>query len=114
MLFRSPVSLFFIALGLLFGSILSDKQAGGICGALLTNLTAFLSGAWIDVSLIGDWFAALANVFPFIHATDLMRAAISGNFESAASDALVLFAWLILSSALAVAFFLRSMKKCSR
>ena len=34
-----PVSLLYIALGLLFGSFLSDKQGGGICGALLTNLT---------------------------------------------------------------------------
>ena len=29
-----PISVFFIALGLLFGSILTDKQVGGICGAL--------------------------------------------------------------------------------
>ena len=35
-----PVSILFIALGLLFGSILNDKQVGGICGALLTNLSA--------------------------------------------------------------------------
>ena len=38
--FVIPISVLFIALGLLFGSILSDKQVGGICGALLTNLTA--------------------------------------------------------------------------
>ena len=41
-----PVSLFFIVLGLLFGSILNTKQVGGICGALLTILTAWFSGAW--------------------------------------------------------------------
>jgi ABC-2 type transport system permease protein len=43
-LFIIPISLLFIALGLLFGSILTDKQVGGICGALLTNLSAWLSG----------------------------------------------------------------------
>ena len=34
-----PVSILYIALGLLCGSILNDKQVGGICGALLTNLS---------------------------------------------------------------------------
>ena len=31
-----PVSLLYIGLGLLCGSVLSDKQVGGICGALIT------------------------------------------------------------------------------
>ena len=35
-----PAALLFIGLGLLCGSVLNVKQAGGICGALLTNLTA--------------------------------------------------------------------------
>lgn len=39
-----PVSLLFISLGLLCGSVFTDKQVGGVCGALLTNLTAWLSG----------------------------------------------------------------------
>ena len=51
-----PISVLFIALGLLFGSILTDKQVGGICGALLTNLTAWLSGTWFDLELVGGAF----------------------------------------------------------
>ena len=51
-----PVSILFIALGLLFGSILNDKQVGGICGALLTNLSAWLSGIWFDLELVGGAF----------------------------------------------------------
>jgi ABC-2 type transport system permease protein len=31
-IFIVPISLLFIALGMLFGSILTDKQAGGVCG----------------------------------------------------------------------------------
>ena len=43
----------YIALGLLCGSVLNDKQVGGICGALLTNLSARLSGVWFDLDLVG-------------------------------------------------------------
>ena len=39
-----PMAIFNIALGLLCGSLLGVKQVGGICGALLTNLSAWLSG----------------------------------------------------------------------
>lgn len=48
-----PMAVFNIALGLLCGSIFGVKQVGGICGALLTNLSAWLSGVWFDLSLVG-------------------------------------------------------------
>ncbi|MBQ5362428.1 MAG: ABC transporter permease [Clostridia bacterium] len=63
-----PVSLLYIAMGLLFGSILNDKQVGGICGALLTNLSAWLSGIWFDLDLIGGVFKKIAYALPFVHA----------------------------------------------
>ncbi|MBR7009467.1 MAG: ABC transporter permease [Oscillospiraceae bacterium] len=34
-----PNAWIFIALGLLFGSLLNEKQVGGVCGALLTNVS---------------------------------------------------------------------------
>lgn len=48
-----PAALLFIGLGLLCGSVMNVKQVGGICGALLTNLTAWLSGTWFDLELVG-------------------------------------------------------------
>ena len=57
-----PMAVFNIALGLLCGSILGVKQVGGICGALLTNLSAWLSGVWFDLELVGGAFQKIANV----------------------------------------------------
>ena len=51
-----PMAVFNIALGLLCGSILGVKQVSGICGALLTNLSAWLSGVWFDLKLVGGFF----------------------------------------------------------
>jgi len=39
-----PPAILFIGIGLLAGSVLTDKQVGAICGALLTNVSAWLSG----------------------------------------------------------------------
>ena len=76
-----PVSFLYIALGLLFGSILNDKQVGGVCGALLTNLSAWLSGIWFDLELVGGVFKKIAYALPFVHAVEMERAILFGNFS---------------------------------
>ena len=72
----------FIGIGLLCGSVFNDKQVGGICGALLTNLSAWLSGTWFDLDLVGGAFKKIAYALPFAHAVDAGRAAMSGEFAA--------------------------------
>ncbi len=110
-LFMIPISLLYISLGLLFGSILNDKQVGGICGALLTNLSAWLSGSWFDLELVGGAFKKVAYALPFVHAVNLEKAAISGNFSSAFQDLIWVVAYSLISCFLAVIFFVRQMKR---
>ena len=50
------ISLLFVGLGLLFGSLMNDKAVGGVCGALLTNVAGWLSGVFIPINLIGGAF----------------------------------------------------------
>lgn len=76
-----PSAVLFIAIGLLCGSIFNDRQVGGICGALLTNLSAWLSGTWFDLSLVGGTFKKIAELLPFSHAVDAGRAAMAGQFD---------------------------------
>ncbi len=106
-----PMAVFNIALGLLCGSVLGVKQVGGICGALLTNLSAWLSGVWFDLKLVGGFFERIANALPFVHAAELERALFSGNFELAASHALPVLLYSIAMTVMAVFCFLRQMKK---
>ena len=110
-LFILPISLLFIALGLLCGSLLTDKQVGGICGALLTNLTAWLSGVWFDLELVGGTFQAIANALPFVHAVELERAALSGNFDGILPHLLWVLGYALVVMVAAVFVFLRQMKR---
>lgn len=109
-LFILPISTLFIALGLLFGSILNDKQVGGICGALLTNLTAYLSGTWFDLELVGDGFKKIAYALPFVHAVELERAVLSGNFSEIFPHLWWVLGYAIATLLLSVLLFLRQMK----
>ena len=110
-LFLIPIALLFIALGLLFGSILTDKQVGGICGALLTNLTAWLSGVWFDLELVGGAFRSVAHALPFVHAVEMERAALAGELSVALPHLCWVLGYAALATALAVLFFLRQMRK---
>jgi len=110
-LFIIPVSLLFIALGLLFGSVLNVKQTGGVCGALLTNLTAWLSGVWFDLSLVGGAFKKVANALPFVHAVELERTVLSGSFEGILPHLLWVMGYAAAAMTAAVVLFVRQMKK---
>ena len=102
-----PMAVFNIALGLLCGSLLGVKQVGGVCGALLTNLSAWLSGVWFDLNLVGGTFKKIANALPFVHAAEMEKALFSGNFEGAAPHILPILLYSVVTTAAAVFCFLR-------
>lgn len=106
-----PMAIFNIALGLLCGSILGVKQVGGICGALLTNLSAWFSGVWFDLNLVGGTFKRIAHALPFVHAAELEKALFNGNLEGAVSHILPILLYSVLITVVAVFCFLWQMKK---
>ena len=106
-----PMAIFNIALGLLCGSLFGVKQVGGICGALLTNLSAWLSGVWFDLKLVGGFFEKLANALPFVHAAEMEKALFNGDFEMATSHILPILLYSIFTTVVAVFCFLGQMKK---
>ena len=106
-----PMAIFNIALGLLCGSVFGVKQVGGICGALLTNLSAWLSGVWFDLELVGGMFEKFAKALPFMHAAELEKALFVGNFQGAAAHILPVVLYSLLITVAAVFCFLRQMKR---
>ncbi|MBR6571698.1 MAG: ABC transporter permease [Clostridia bacterium] len=106
-----PMAVFNIALGLLCGSVLGAKQVGGICGALLTNLSAWLSGVWFDLNLVGGFFQKVAYALPFVHAVEMEKALCTGRFDMALEHLLPVALYSAAATAAAVFCFLRQMKR---
>lgn len=104
-----PMAIFNISLGLLCGSVLGVKQVGGVCGALLTNLSAYLSGVWFDLKLVGGFFEKIANVLPFVHAAEMEKALVIGDFSAAATHILPILLYGGIITIIAVRCFLRQM-----
>lgn len=110
-LLMTPAVILYIMLGLFFGSILNVKQVGGICGALLTNLSAWLSGIWFDISLVGGAFERIARLLPFYHAVELQRAVINNNPSAILPSLFTVLLYAVIIGSFAVLLFLRQMKK---
>lgn len=110
-LLTAPIAVFYIAFGLLCGSALGVKQVGGICGALFTNLSAWLSGIWFDLSLVGGVFERVAAFLPFVHAVEIQKMIVKGDTVGIFSHFLPVLIYAIITVVCASFIFLRQMKK---
>lgn len=104
-----PIAILYIGIGLLCGSVMNDKAVGGVCGALLTNLAAWLSGIWFPLELMGDTIKKISQLLPFYHAVEVLRAVFAGRFGAMCGHAAVVFAFALVFYGLAVLAFRRKM-----
>lgn len=105
-----PAAVLFTGIGLLCGSCLNDKQVGGMCGALLTNLSAWLSGTWFSLDLLGQVFKKIAMALPFANAVEAGRAAINGDYGEIMGYLWIVIVYAVVILALAVLVFSRKMQ----
>jgi ABC-2 type transport system permease protein len=104
------VSLLFVSLGLLFGSILKDQQVGPIV-SILVQVVAFLSGMWFSLDLIGGAFKVIGYILPFAHAVDLIKYVILGNYNLILTPLLVVCGYIITLTLVAIVLFKKNIKK---
>ena len=97
MIILIPSAAVFISLGLLFGSIFSEKAAPGLC-SIIISLSCFMGGIWIDIDSIGGVFAKICKYLPFYHAVRAARCVVSGSYDG-------LFSSLIITVIYAAAIF---------
>lgn len=105
-----PTSCMYIALGLLFGTILNDKAVGGICGTLMTNLSAWLSGIWFSLDFLGQVVKNIAYLLPFVHAVDMGKSALSGDYGELLINLCWVLGYDIVTTVLAIVLFKKKME----
>ncbi|WP_342472319.1 ABC transporter permease [Metasolibacillus sp. FSL H7-0170] len=105
-----PTSIIFIGIGLLCGSIFNEKAVAGICGGLLTNIVAWLSGTWFSLELVGNTFKTVAYKLPFVHAVDMGKAIISGMRSGITTNLSWVLGYGILLLIVAILVFKRKMQ----
>ncbi len=102
-----PISVLFIALGILIGSIATEKSASGI-SSIVVQLVAFTSGMYFTADMIGKGFAAVCNALPFAACLNILKFVLNGGDEIWRS-VIIATAYTIAVLILAVIIFNRQM-----
>lgn len=102
-------AIFYIALGMIIGSVFSYKTVP--FAYMVVLLLTIFGGAWMNLEAIGGTFQAVGNVFPFAHALDASRAVIvdGAGFGDIASDFLWVLGYTAVTLVLAIYLFRRRM-----
>lgn len=99
------MAVFYVALGLIFGAVLTVAQTSGAYAAVLI-LTIF-GGAWFDLEEIGGMFRTIGDRLPFKHALDATRAVLAdgAGFGDVGADLVWVAGYTAAATVLAVATF---------
>lgn len=104
-----PMSIMFILIGILLGTVFSDKTVPGIA-SLILQLVCFASGMWFDLSVSGAFFETLGRILPFSYALDITRAFLKGNFVGLGKPFLIALFYTIGLFLLVVYVFKKKMQ----
>ena len=104
-------SLFFIAMGILFGSICNEKSIGGIASIMITG-QSILSGMWFPVEGLSKGMIGFMNVLPFRNASILIQNAMNrtvSSFEDFLMPLLIVLAYTVAAFVTAILVFKKKM-----
>lgn len=59
-----PISLLFISLGILIGTITNEKSSSGV-SSIVVQLVAFTSGMYFSIDMVGNTFSTICKILPF-------------------------------------------------
>lgn len=75
------ISIFFISLGILIGSLVSEKGTGGL-GSVVVQLVCFTSGMYFPKEVIGGVFAIICKMLPFEACLNIIQGVLNNDFSS--------------------------------
>ena len=84
------ISVFFISLGILIGSITSEKGTGGI-GSLIVQLVCFTSGMYFSNDMVGKGFASFCKILPFESCLNIIKGVLNNNLNLISTRNIVVF-----------------------
>lgn len=105
-----PSLFLFAGLGILFGTVVNEKAAPGLC-SIIISATGMVGGIWMDIDGMGGAIKDVASVLPFYHGVSLAKLPFSGNTDRIGEHLI----WTVVSGVviyvLAISVFRMKMKK---
>lgn len=104
------ISLLFIMLGILLGSITNEKSASGI-SSIVVQLVAFTSGMYFSSEMLGKGFNTVCKILPFLHCLELVKYVFNGGGIKPTNHILIFGVYTVIITAVTAFVFQRKMVK---
>lgn len=96
------IAILFLGIGILIGSLVSDKAASGI-SSITVQLVCFTSGIYFPKELLGNTYSKICEILPFDSALVIIKGILNNNYETIKLQNIIVFcvytvAFIILSA----------------
>lgn len=96
------IAILFLGIGILIGSLVSDKAASGI-SSIIVQLVCFTSGIYFPKELLGNTYSKVCEILPFDSALVIIKGILNNNYETIKLQNIIVFcaytvAFIILSA----------------
>lgn len=103
------ISIFFISLGILIGSLVSEKGTGGL-GSIVVQLVCFTSGMYFPRDSIDGFFEILCGILPFGACLNIIQGTLHNDFSILTpADIVVFLIYFIVILLLSIIVFKKRM-----
>lgn len=99
-----PISILFIALGILIGSITTEKSASGVA-SIVVQLVAFTSGMYFSTDMVGNTFSKICNILPFASCTMILKGILNGNYYNLVNASIILLLYILIIFIISIIIF---------
>ena len=103
-----PISILFIALGILIGCVTTEKSASGV-SSIVVQLVAFTSGMYFSTEMVGDFFAKICNILPFSRCVDITKGILNNNYENLLTATIIFAVYTIVIVGISIIVFKKKM-----
>lgn len=105
-----PSVIMFIAIGMIFGTLVNEKAAPGLC-SIIISVVGMIGGIWMDVDGLKGTILSVSKALPFYHGVRVSRMALSGEYNSLGGSLLIVLVWMLFMYLLSVAVLKTKLKK---
>ena len=103
-----PISLLFISLGILIGTITTEKSSSGI-SSIVVQLVAFTSGMYFSTDMVGNTFSTICKILPFQSTLNITKSVLNNSYNNILTSTLIVVIYTIITILLEISLFKKKM-----
>ena len=103
-----PISLLFISLGILIGTITTEKSSSGV-SSIVVQLVAFTSGMYFSTDMVGNTFSTICKILPFQSTLNITKSVLNNSYNNILTNTLIVVIYTIITILLEIFLFKKKM-----